>query len=236
LNHAVAGENEWLDRASEKRRGRVHGVWRRIRKELVAREIELDVPRGHHARLLRVLRHIDEHGPRATRRGQVERLAHDAGNVARISDEVPVLRDRNRDPRDVRLLERIGAEQCARHLTSDSHERSRIHPRVRNRRHEVRCTWPARCDTHAHAPRGPRVTFRSVTGALFMTAQHMTQPVAILPHRVVERHDRAAGDAEHDLDPLSDERLAEDLRSAAQLGLVCHASTAPWLAFVTSRA
>src|SRR5678816_2937537 len=211
-------------------------VWRWLTEELIAGEIELDVPLRHHARLLRVFRDVDEHRSRASCRCEVERLTHDARNVARVGDEIPVLRYRDGNPPDVRFLECIGAEERARHLTGDRDERSRVHPRVGYRRDEIGRAGSARCDAHANTSRGARIPFRGVTRALLMTTEHMTQPVAILPHRVIERHDRAAGDAEHDLDALADERFAQDLRSAAQLGRVRHASTAPWLAFVTSRA
>ena len=61
-----------------------------------------------------------------------------------------------------------------------------------------------------------------MAGTLFVATQYVAKPIAILPHRVVEGHDRPARDAEHDLDILAHERLAHHLCSGT---LVCHELT-----------
>src|SRR5262249_38893153 len=48
-------------------------------------------------------------------------------------------------------------------------------------------------------------------GALLVAHQHVTDAIAVLQHRVVRRHDRAAGITEHDVDTLGDQRLPDDL-------------------------
>jgi hypothetical protein len=53
-----------------------------------------------------------------------------------------VLDDRERDADGIRLLEGVGADQIRAHLARDRDHRGRIHPRVGNRRDEVRRTGP----------------------------------------------------------------------------------------------
>ena len=72
--------------------------------------------------------------------GDVERRLEDGGNLLHILDEPGVLDDRHRDSRDVALLERVGADQRRAHLARDADERRGVHPRIRDRRHEVRRT------------------------------------------------------------------------------------------------
>jgi hypothetical protein len=50
-----------------------------------------------------------------------------------------------------------------------------------------------------------------VTCALLVTAEHVMQLIRVLGKRVVERHDRAARDAEDRVRALTDQRFAEDL-------------------------
>jgi hypothetical protein len=59
-----------------------------------------------------------------------------------------------------------------------------------------------------------------VTRALLMTTQHVADLIAVLPHRVVERHYRAAWNAEHHFDILAHESLAHNLRTGAFVGHV----------------
>src|SRR5215211_5861636 len=78
----------------------------------------------------------------------------------------------------------------------------------------------------APGPLVPRHTpTRPVARALLVAAQHMAQ-LRVLDHRVVERHDRAAGDAEHHLHALADQRLAQDLCASLLLGHICSSSMA----------
>ena len=58
-----------------------------------------------------VFEDVDEHGAGAAALRDVERLAHDAGQLIHIVDEVRRLRDGHGDARDVDLLKRVLAEQ-----------------------------------------------------------------------------------------------------------------------------
>ncbi len=144
-------------------------------------------------------------GPGRPVPAMIERLGDDARDVVRVAHEVAVLRDRHRDADDVRLLERVGAEQRARHLPGERDERSAVHPRVGDRRDEVRRARSARADAHADAPRRARVALGRVPRALLVPAEHVVQLVGVLRQRVIERHDRAARDAEDRVHALADE-------------------------------
>ena len=65
----------------------------------------------------------------------------------------------------------------------------------------------------AHAPGRARVPLGGVPRALFVPAEDVAQLIAVFPHRVIERHDRATGDAEHHLDALGLERAKDRIGS-----------------------
>ena len=142
------------------------------------------------------------------------------GNVGGIGDEVVVLGDRHGDAGDVGLLEGVRAEQRARHLPGDGHHRRAVHQRVGDGRDQVGGARAASPDAHAHAPARARVALGGVPGALLVTAEHVAQASRYSHMRVVERHDRPAGDAEHHVDTLADQRLAHDLRAGACAGSI----------------
>src|SRR6202008_4285857 len=95
---------------------------------------------------------------------------------------------------------------------------SAVHPGVGDWSNQVRRARSARRDADAGLPGRSRVTFRRVTGALLVSTQHVAKTIAILPHRMVERHDRATGNAEHDFDILADEGFAHHLSASALEG------------------
>src|SRR5260221_655054 len=66
-------------------------------------------------------------------------------------------------------------------------------------------------------PARSSVTFRGVSRALFVAAEHVMQLFRVLRQRVVEWHDGAAGDAEDHIHALAHECFAEDLRAGAQI-------------------
>src|SRR6266516_1209183 len=151
--------------------------------------------------LLHVARHVDEHGPAAAGARDVEGGLENLRQLVHVLNEPRVLDDRDRDPGDVAFLERVGADQEGADLTGDADERRRVHPRIGDRRDEVRRTWPRGRDSDANLAGGAGVALCHVPGALLMPCEHVPdgRPAR---HRVVERQDRAAGDAEDDVDAL----------------------------------
>ena len=166
-------------------------------------------------RLLDVARDVDEHGPAAPGAGDVEGGLDHVRKLLDVLDEPGVLDDRDRDPRDVALLERVRSDQVRPHLAGDADERGRVHPGVGDRRDEVRRARPGRGERDADAPRRPRVALGHVAGALLVPGEDVAHGRAAR-ERVVGRQDGAAGEAEDGVDALGLER-AQDRVGAVRL-------------------
>ena len=130
----------------------------------------------------------------------------------RLHQEV-VLGDRHRDAADVGLLEGVGADRGARHLAGDGDDRHRVHVGVGDRRDEVgraRARWsPCRrrpCRSPARSPRRRgRRPARGAPGCGGASCESKSGSYA--------GQDRAAGDAEDDLDADALEAAHERLGS-----------------------
>ena len=147
----------------------------------------------------------------------MERLGDRARDVGRVGDQVVVLGDRHRDAADVGFLEGIGADRGARHLAGDRHERHRVHVGVGDRRDQVGGAGTARRHAHADPPGGLRVALGRVAGALLVPDEDVPD-LGGVHQRVVQRQDRAAGDAEDRVDAGRLQRANQALRSADLLG------------------
>ncbi len=152
-----------------------------------------------------VLGDVDEHGTGAPGGGDVERLRESAGDVLGVGDQEVVLGDRHGDTADVGFLEGVGADQPAPDLPGDRHDRHRVHLRVGERGDQVRCARPGRCHANPDLAGGLGVPGGGMSGTLFVTHQHMTQPLGI-DQRVVHRQDCSARNAEDHLDGQRFER------------------------------
>ena len=84
------------------------------------------------------------------------------GISSHVLHEPRVLDDRDRDAGDVALLERVGADQVRAHLAGDADERRRVHPRVGDRRDEVRRARARGRDRDADAAGRARVALGHV--------------------------------------------------------------------------
>ena len=112
-------------------------------------------------------------GPLPAGARDVERRLEHAGQLLDVLDEPRVLDDRHRDPGRVDLLECVGADQRRPHLAGDADERRRVHPRVGDRRDEVRRARAGRRDRDADLARSARVTLGHVPGALLVPREHV---------------------------------------------------------------
>src|SRR5690606_582563 len=127
------------------------------------------------------------------------------------SHEVVVLRDRHGDAGNVRLLEGVLSEREGTHLAGDGHQRGAVHPGVGDRRDQVRRARTARRDADTDLSTGAGITLGGVPGSLLMAAEYVMELTLVIGERVVEGHDRPAGNAEDQVDALADECLADDL-------------------------
>ena len=129
-----------------------------------------------------------------------------------VLHEPRVLDDRHRDPGDVDLLKGVGADQVRPHLPGDEDRRRRVHPRVGDRRHEVRRSGPGRRDRHPDLPRRTGVPLGHVPRALLVSGEDVSDRRAAR-NRVVGWEDRAARNPEGDVHALVLERAQDGVRA-----------------------
>ena len=180
---------------------------------LVAAEAHLFRPFELVGLLEDVLRDIDEHGARPSRRRDVRRLANRQRDFARVHDEIVVFGDRLRDAGDIRLLEAVLAEERARHVAGQGKDGRAVHPGGADAGNEVRRAGPAGPEAEPHPAAGAGVAVRHVGCALFVPAEDMSHPRE-LGERVVEREDNAAGIPEHRVHAFALERLQHHLSAS----------------------
>ena len=162
---------------------------------------------------LEVLGDIHEHGAGSASARDVERLVDRLRDVLCLLDQERMLDDRHHDARDIGLLKSIGADQVRGHLAGDRDQRRRVEERVGNRRDQVRGARATGGDADADFAGGAGVALRHVARALLVAHQHVLNGVIDCHEGVVERQDRAAGDAPADRDVLGLERSDDRLRA-----------------------
>ena len=215
--HAIARDNQRL-LGIDQQIGRLANLARIAGgRRLVAGNIQLDVPVRNDPRLHRIFGDVDQHRARAASGGNMNRLFEHIGNLVDAFDQVIVLGDWHGDARDISFLKCISAKHCARNLASDRQHWRRVHHCIGNRRDQVGCAGAAGANAHAKPASRPCIAFRRVATALLVPHQHMAQLVAIFPHCVIERHDRAAREAKHHLNTITDQCFAHDLRTCSLL-------------------
>ena len=173
-------------------------------------------PPGRRARLglrLRdVLGQVDEHRAGPALAGDAEGLGHDVRQVVGRADQEAVLDDRHEDAEHVHLLEGVGAQRAARHLSGDGHDRHRVEMRVGDAGEQVGGPGSRRGHADADPAGGAGVAVGGQGRALLVA--HQDVPQARAEQRVVDRHDGAAGVAEDDVDALVLERFDEQAGAA----------------------
>jgi hypothetical protein len=214
MEDAVAGEDDRALCGGDLRRGDLE-----LLVVAVHRRSEAGQPRDHLLRgrmgrlrllLERVLRDVDvdRAGPAAA--GDVERLGDHARQLVRVADEVVVLRHRQGDAVDVDLLERVLADQGRGHVAGDRDHRDRVEHRGADAGHQVGRAGPRGADAHADLAGRTGVPVGGVRAALLVAHEDVPQ-LRVVAEDVVQRQDHAARVAEHDLDALPEQRLAQDV-------------------------
>ncbi len=145
----------------------------------------------HRRRLLCVLRDIHQHRPRPPRARNLKRQPHRRRNLLGARYQEVMFRNRQRDARDVDLLERIRAQHLRAHLPRNRHHRYRVQHRRSQSRHKVCRSRPRRSHTYPHPPRSPRIPIRHMRRALLMPYKHMMDGRK-LPQRIIDRQNRPA--------------------------------------------
>src|SRR5581483_7192532 len=101
---------------------------------------------------------------------------------------------RKRQAENIRFLERVGPYQCTTNLASDAHQRNRIHLRISNSGDKIGCARPAGCNRDANLYGRSRMAFSGEDRALLVPSKNVANAATL--KRVIQRHDRAAGIAE----------------------------------------
>ena len=162
---------------------------------------------------LNVLGHVDEHGAGAIGLGNAERLANGVSQFLDRLHEIVVLRDGQRDARDVDLLEGVGADEGVGHVARDSNERGGVKVGSGDASHKVGGTGARGGNDDADLAGGAGITVGCVGGSLLMGGQDMVNLVLILKDGVVNVNDLASGITEDRLAALLNERADDDVRS-----------------------
>ena len=172
-----------------------------------------------HLRAGEVAGDVDEDGARAAGGGDVERLAEGACEVVGGLQQERVLHDGHGDAHDVRLLERVGANDAARDLAGDDHQGHGVHVGGHDARHGVGGAGARGDENNAHLARGAGIAVGHVGCALLVPGQHVVDALGVI-ERVVDLDCLAAGVAKDRVDALALQACDDRLGAGHGLALV----------------
>src|SRR5213080_4200693 len=177
------------------------GVWRKFRR---AAEF--------HLCLQHVGGNVDHYGAGASAARPVKSFGDDCRNFFDTLDQAAPFGQRESHPENVCFLKRIRADQGTTHLAGDADQRNRIHFCVGNSSDEVRRSRPAGGKRNANFAADTRDAFSREDCSLLVAGKNVLDPAAF--ERVIQRHDRAARIAEHQVNALGTQALQNDFGSS----------------------
>ncbi len=157
-----------------------------------------------------ILRNVDQHGTRTSRRSDVERLFYGLCQVLHVFDQEVVLDARAGDADRVDFLERIIADQARGYLSAEHDDGNRIHV---GRGDPCDGVGHAGARGHEHYPgfaAGPRIAIRRVCRTLFVPCQDMLYGI-LLVQRIVDVERGSTRIAKHILNALVPQAADKDL-------------------------
>ena len=160
---------------------------------------------------LHVLGHIDDDRARPAGVGDVECLLDHLRDLQGIHHQRIVLGDRERDARGVGLLEGVGADGGARHLSDDGDDGNGVHLGGGDAGYEVGGSGAGRGPAYADSSGYAGVAVGGVGGTLLVTSEDVVE-LRILRKRLVEGQNCSAGKTEDLYDALTYQALAQQLR------------------------
>ena len=214
MRHAAARVNHRPLAGADRIDDRLEFVGLRTANRAIAGQVHRRVPVGNDLLHLHVFTDVDQDRSRSARRRNVKRFLHHPRQVFGARDEVVVLRDAAADFHHRRFLKRIVTQRGRTHLPRDRDHRDRVHLRVGNARDEVGRAGAAGAEANARLAGGARVAVRHESAALFVAREDGAEFVGHLGEGLVNRHRRAAGIGEYDVDTVPDEALNEDVGPA----------------------
>ena len=195
---------------------------------LVLDRAGLGVARG---RDLNVLGDIDDDGAGTAAGCDMERLVDRRAQLRRVLYQVIVLGAVTRDADRVGFLERVCADQPGRNLAGDDDHRDRIEQSIGDAGDRIGRAGAGGDEDDTGLAGRAGIALRRMRRRLFVADEDVLDPraVGVRPeHRVIDRQDRPAGVAEHDLHAEIAQRLDQDVCSA----LFAHGSSPPELRLV----
>lgn len=118
---------------------------------------------------------VDEHRSRASGTGNVEGFLQHLGQILHPPHQIVVFGDGGGDPRRIRLLKGVLADQGRGHLAADDHQRDGIHMGRGNAGDHIAHSRPAGGDAHPHLARGPGIAVGGMDGPLFVAGEDMRE-------------------------------------------------------------
>ena len=163
--------------------------------DAIARRLRFDVGRlGHDD----VFGQVDHHGARPAGARDVVGLADHAAEIVDVLHQIVVFGAGPGDPHRVGFLKRVVADHVGRHLPGQADDGDAVHERIGKPGNAIGGTGAGGDQHRADPAGGARIAFGGMDGALLVPHQDVAQLV-LLEDGVVNRQNRAAGIAEHDL-------------------------------------
>ena len=189
----------------------------------VACRLRSDVGRLGHDH---VLWQVDHHGAGPAGARDVVGLADHAAEIVSVLHQIVVLGAGPGDPHRVGFLKRVVADHVGRHLPGQADDGDAVHERIGEPGDAVGGAGAGGDQHRADPAGGARIALGGVDGALLVPHQDVAQLV-LLEDGVVDRQDRAAGIAEHDIyaeiDQSADNQFGPgQLCRGVILGIRCH--------------
>ena len=141
-------------------------------RRMEARNIHGGGPSDLGGGFLHIFGNVDDHGAWATGGGNVEGLGHDAGDIARMHDEIAVLHDRQGDAEDIGFLEGATADGGGGNLTGDGDHGNGVHKGISDSRDQVGRSWTGGGHDDADFAGGASIAFGHEGAALFVAREN----------------------------------------------------------------
>src|SRR5690606_24267859 len=196
VDHRALGLHQFLYRLAD-----LAGMATRHRRVGAHLDLFRELVRQLHLRGGLVFRDIDQHRAGAAGGGDIERLAHDLGNVLGAADHEAVLHDRAADADHVGFLEGVIADPVRADLSGDDDHRDGIHVGGGNAGHGIGGAWAGSDQHHARLAGGAGIAVGGMGGGLFVAHQDVLDFV-LLEDGVVNVQHRAARIAKKVFNPL----------------------------------
>ncbi|OQB90922.1 MAG: hypothetical protein BWX86_02129 [Verrucomicrobia bacterium ADurb.Bin122] len=167
---------------------------------------------GDEARLLHVLRDVDDDRTGAAGAGDLKGFFEDAGQVLHVEHEEGVLHDRHRHAEEIGLLKRHFSDVFLENLAGDRDHRDGVHVRVGDGRDEIGCARTAGGHAHADLARDARVGVGGKPATLLVAGEHHAD-LAAAGKSLVQLQRAAAWIREDHIHALAQQTLDDAVRA-----------------------